>query len=64
MDGYVRKSCASTNNDAVWEFESNWQTTDELVGVLDLLPGSQLLLDVAVHVVSGKLSVMLVLQYR
>jgi hypothetical protein len=29
-----------------------------------LLPGSQLLLDVAVHVVTEKLSVMLILQCR
>ena len=48
-----KRSCACANNNSVRELESDRQTTNELVGIFDLLPGSQLLFDVAVHVVSG-----------
>lgn len=48
-----KQSCACANNNSVRELESDRQTTNELVGIFDLLPGSQLLFDVAVHVVSG-----------
>jgi hypothetical protein len=57
--GYVKRSCTCANNNTVRKFQSDRQTTNELVSILDLLPRRQLLLNIAIHVISMRWLVML-----